>query len=203
MKRILISLASLVLILAAASPAMAQTNSPAEAAPSTNDPVRLDLASFQIIAQHNIFDPNRRARSNFTGPAPRPVQVDYFTFNGGGEVNHKRTAFFTGSSFRYSGRYSVNDTIGGYKIAEIDPGFDYVKLSASSNQFIKLEVMDQMRRSDSGPWSLVVNAPPEPDAKPVVAASDTPSNSPPASAGGGEDDIIKKLMLKREKENAK
>jgi hypothetical protein len=184
-------------ILLASSRMMAEepTNSVAAAQP-TNGVVRLDLPSFQIVSQRNIFDPNRRPRSSSnSGPRVRPTQVDTFSLRGTMSYGNQSVAFFDGSSSQYSKAVTSKDTIAGYKIAEI--AFDHVKLAAASNQTINLPIGSQMKRQDNGPWALVEN--PEPAAEPTApAASDKPAT--PASGGGAADDVIKRLMQKRERE---
>ncbi len=172
------------------------TNSVAAAQP-TNGVVRLDLPSFQIVSQRNIFDPNRRPKSaSGSGIRAKPAQVDSFSLRGTMSYGNQNVAFFDGSSSQFSKAVTPKDTIAGYKIAEI--AFDHVKLTAASNQTINLPIGSQMKRQDNGPWALVEN--PEPAAEPAAPAASGKPATPAAGGGGAADDVIKRLMQKRERE---
>jgi hypothetical protein len=86
----------------------------------TNGPGRLDYAAFSVIAELNIFDPNRAPSG------PKPVQAptaEYFTLVGTAHLDtgpYAGTyAYFTGSDSKYEKKLKVSDSIAGYKIVKI------------------------------------------------------------------------------------
>src|SRR5207248_6850196 len=97
---------------------------------STNAPSRLDYSAFRIIADRNIFDPRRSARS---APPERTrrtyTRTDSFGLVGTMSYHEKGTlAFFEGSSPDYKKVLKTDDTIAGFKVAAIAPS--YVKLAS-------------------------------------------------------------------------
>lgn len=178
----------LALALAAARIVRAQdTNSEAAFVPQTG------FQSFQIISQKNIFDPYRRPVRPGGTNAPPPTY--YFTLNGTMSYEDKSYAFFDGSGIRGGRAFQPADTINGYKIAEIDD--NYVKLMASSNQFVKLSVGMQMKRTGIGPWALVAS--PDPTAEPS-SSEGGPDRAMESMVGGADSDVMKRLMARRAQE---
>lgn len=179
---------TLALALAAARMARAQdSNSAAASAPQTG------FQSFQIISQKNIFDPFRRPVRPGGTNAPPPSY--YFTLNGTMSYEDKSYAFFDGSGIRGGQAFQPADTINGYKIAEIAD--NYVKLMASSNQFVKLSVGMQMKRIGAGPWALVAS--PDPTAEPS-SSEGGPDRAVEPMVGGADSDVMKRLMARRAQE---
>jgi hypothetical protein len=176
----------------AASPASTSTTN--EAAP------RMDARYFRLISDRNIFDQTRRPqiiRTINTNPPPR---IDSFTLTGVGLDNNQGAAMFDSTSSLYRKTLFAGDTIAGYRIAEITPDLDAIKLAASSNQVVTMRVGMQMRRSNNGPWLLASRAlnvtlpPVEGDAE----KSDAPVGATNAAIGdAAANDIIKRLMEKR------
>lgn len=138
---------SLSLIAALVLPGVFQTF-----AQSTNLPNPRDFSAFQIINDRNIFDPNRRPRSQPNrNPAPRPPQiVDTFSLVGTMSYSNVLLAFFEGTSSDYRKSLSVGNRIAGYTLKEIR--HDAVKLTLGTNE-IELKVGMQMRRSEDGSWT--------------------------------------------------
>jgi len=138
----------------------------------TNGPASLDYAAFRVIAELNIFDPNR------VSSGPRPVQgpsAEYFTLVGTARYEKGTFAYFSGSSSKYERQLKVSDSIAGYKLTDI--GADSVKLAGAATNSVKLaggatntaadsvKLADatndvemhmgmQMRREETGPWQL-------------------------------------------------
>jgi hypothetical protein len=177
-------------------------------AASTNDaPVRMDSRYFQFIAQRNIFDQTRRRpiiRDN--NPQTPPARIDSFTLTGVGLDNNQGAAMFDSSSSLYRKVMKTGETIAGYRIAEITPNLDSIKLAASSNQVVEMKVGMQMRRRNNGPWLLAsssgtVTPPPTTESGDSAPSSDTNSTgATPGTSVSNADDIIKRLMEKRAKE---
>ncbi len=173
----------------------AQANAPAGANDLSN---RLDYAAFKIIVDRNIFDPNRYPHARGGSARPPPKTVDSLTLVGTMTYERGSFAFFDGTSSDYKKALKLNDLIAGYKVTNIAP--NSVKLAAGTNE-MEMRVGMQLRREESGPWSLSSQAGsyatvPASSSTNTVAAttgSDTASN-------GEQSDIIKKLMQRRQQE---
>jgi len=134
-----------VLILAALSACF-----PMHAAQSTNSPVssRADLSSFRLISERNIFNTRRSAR--YVAPNPnsysRPRnRSESFALVGTMKYDKGPFAFFDGNRSDYRKVLKPDDSIAGFKVAEILPSA--VKLTSSTNE-IELPVGMQLRRED-------------------------------------------------------
>lgn len=177
-------------LLPAASPAPANREAPAPvAAPAaatatgnergsesrsseTNAPSRLDFSAFRIIAERNIFNPNRTARSTERPPREtrRAPRVESFALVGTMSYAKGAFAFFDGSSSDLRKSLSPGGTIAGYTVREIKAAG--VKLEGHGST-LELPVNGQLRREDDGEWQ-------------VSTAGDRPSYSSSGS-GGGDD----------------
>ncbi len=173
------------------------------AAPTNDAPERMDSRYFQFIAQRNIFDQTRRPIRRIDTTRPPPVRTDSFTLTGVGVDNNQGAAMFDSSSSLYRKVLKTGETIAGYRIAEITPNLDSIKLAASSNQVVEMKVGMQMRRRENGPWLLATSAGTtvQPSTEGDAEKSDTNSaGATPGTSVSNADDIIKRLMEKRAKE---
>ena len=151
-------------------------------------PAALDYSAFRLVAERNIFDPNRSPRSS---RAPtQPKTVDSFSLVGTMSYEKGDFAFFDGSSSDYKKVLKTNDVIAGYKLVAISP--ELVKILSGTNQ-LELRVGAQMRRREDGSWERAAGSA-------AYASSSTSSNQSDSSATGAESDVIKKMMQRREKE---
>lgn len=190
------------------------TNSPGFSNPETNpasvrkapSTVRFDLDSFRVISERNIFNPNRRPFRG--GRPPRPeredpgARMESFALIGTLSYEKGDFAFFEGSSSQYRKVLQPDETIAGYRIAEIAPNF--VKLAGTNGQAIELAIGREMRKGGED-WRLAER----PDAIERPATSDTTSNTntvgassektEPASTSA-ESDVLKRLLEKRAQE---
>jgi hypothetical protein len=167
------------------------------AASQTNAPSRLDFDSFKIIAQRNIFNPNRSARGsgNRNGDSPRPARTESFTLVGTIMYENGQFAFFDSSSSNYKKAIKGGDMIAGYKISEVTP--KGVKLELNG-KIVDLGVGQQMRRADEGEWSVSGNILAE-----TASTSGTSDTASSSASSADEDDVVKRLMKKREEEMKK
>lgn len=172
---------------------------PAAAPAGTNSrPASLDFSAFKIIADRNIFDPNRYAhRAGEPRVRPAPKVIDTVTLVGTMSYEKGWFAFFDGSSSEFRKALQLRDTIAGYQVAGIAP--DNVALAGETNR-LELKVGTQLRREDGGPWRLA--SPAEANSTPAAstatnttATAAAPDAAPAAS--DAESDIIKRLMQKR------
>ena len=179
-----------VLALASSLPAAAQvTNATAAAA---------DYTAFRLIADRNIFDPNRYPHETRTSRRPSASHsVPTISFVGTMDYRRGRFAFFDGTDADYRRALSTNGVIAGYTVKEIT--LTSVKL-VSTNKPVELKIGSQLRQ-EAGAWQLIANEEWSPVAT-ATTASDTPAaaNTPAADFGGKPNDVLKQLMQKREQE---
>jgi len=124
-------------------------------AQNTNSVSRPDYQSFKIIADRNIFDPNRSPRSAGRTEPRKAAQVESFALVGTLSYEKGTFAFFDGTDSSYRKALKAGDSIAGYKIAEITA--DGVKLEAEGKQ-VELNVGMQMKKQDESEWQLAGNA---------------------------------------------
>jgi hypothetical protein len=136
------------------SSATASTNAPAQSATTpaeSNDTVSFN--EFKIIAERNIFNPNRRApgQNGRFEDRPRPTRVDYLNLVGAMSYEKGRFAFFDGSSSEYRKSVKPGDSIAGYKVDSV--ANDKVTLQKDDKK-IEMPVGGQLKREDEGEWRL-------------------------------------------------
>jgi hypothetical protein len=160
---------------------------------------RFDFQSFRIISERNIFNPNRSSRgdrSTRRRDSERRSRTESFGLVGTMNYDKGWFAFFDGSSSDYRKALQPEDTIAGYKIAEI--AANHVKLESTNSQPVELHVGMHMRKQDENEWRISDRSEASAaDSAATATSSETNSNS---SSGAGESDIVKKLMEQREKE---
>ena len=164
-------------------------------AQSTNAVAGPEYQAFKLIADRNIFDPNRSSRSR--GPTEKQVPVESFALIGTMSYDKGDFAFFDGSGSEFKKVLKTGDTIAGYRIAEITS--DAVRLEVNGAQ-TELRVGMQMKREDEGEWQR--------SARTLAAASATPGQvsgekSGGESTGAEQSDVLKRLMQQREQETNK
>jgi hypothetical protein len=174
------------------SRALRETNAPTRLA--TNAPA-LDYSSFKIIADRNIFNPNRSARSARGGKTPRKqVKSETISLVGTLCSENGNLAFFDSSSSQYKKVLKPGGTIAGFTIKHIAP--NYVTLE-SGGKVSELRVGMRIRREDEGEWRV--------SGQTESLASSTNQTATPADAAGSasddeDNDVLKKLLQKREEE---
>lgn len=179
------------------APATASTNAPVTAVASTNAATVRDFASFKIISDRNIFNPNRTARSARTGEIekPRVPKVEFFSLVGTLAYSSNTLAYFDGSGGSFRRSLKTNESIAGHTLLEIKPSLVTLSLQGTN---VTLSVGGQLKRTDDGPWELASGA-----AKAVASAGSTSTagDSPSSSeSSGGADDVLARLLKKREQE---
>ncbi|MBI5388156.1 MAG: hypothetical protein HZA90_26115 [Verrucomicrobia bacterium] len=207
---------------AASTNAAAETNAvslPSRPASTAGGSGRLDFASFKILTDRNIFDPNRspRRQRDERREYRRPTRIDSFALVGTMSYEKGQFAFFDGSSYEFRKVLKPADTIAGYKLAEV--GHNEVKLATGTN-CVELRMGMQMRRVDDGEWSLSMRSESSSSFSPTTAASApsaaagtnaepgvvaanaeaAPAATAPAAASADENEILKRLMQRREQE---
>lgn len=164
---------------------------------------RPDFSAFRIIAERNIFDPNRRgSRSN--GTRERPRAVDSIGLVGVMSYEKGTFAFFDGSSSSYRKALKQNDSIAGYRLESING--DQVRLAEGTNHF-ELRVGNQLRREDGGPWrlsrqseSFAASGSPASTTSTSSSTTTISTSNPTAASSGDESDVLRRLRERRERE---
>ncbi len=161
----------------------------------------MDFSAFKIIAERNIFDPNREAHEQRPPPPPAPKVIESFALVGVISYFRGTFALFDGTEPQYRKGLKVNDRIAGYTVAAITP--NSVKL-ASEGKEVELRIGMQLRREEHGPWVVGTHAASYASSS-SSASSMSASHSDPAprahSAGNEKrESILERLKQRREKE---
>jgi hypothetical protein len=190
MTRLIAQTAWMALTLACCLPATAADTNPVAKAAVT---ARFDFDSFRIIAERNIFDPNRAAPGmTRTRPrdAERRVRTESFALLGTMSYEKGRFAFFDGTSSDYHRVLQPDGSIAGFKVAAVAP--TCVRLQSATGQAIELCVGMQMSRRENEDWQVSDHTP--------ASESSTSSDAGGSSGGGGADEVLKRLMQRREQD---
>ncbi len=166
------------------------------ASPGTSGTSGTDFTSFKLIAERNIFNPNR-SRSGNRGdrePQKKATQVDLVTLVGTLSYSKGDFAFFDGSSSQYRKTLGAGDSIAGYSIQSITNNRIQFE---SAGKTVEFHVGSQLRREDEGEWKIVARS----DAPSSSSSSGSTSSSKSSSASDpAANDILQRLMKKREQE---
>jgi hypothetical protein len=151
---------------------------PAFSAQQTNTFVRPDYSTFKLVNDRNIFNSKRsRDYKEPDGPvqARRIAKSESFALVGTMNQGSGLMAFFEGTKSDYRKVLKHEETIAGFKVAEIQPSF--VKLASPTNE-LELRIGMQLAREEEGPWR--VSARPEsfePSAPSTSSRSSTRASS--------------------------
>lgn len=172
----------------------------------TNAPASVngtDFASFKIISERNIFNPNRGRASARTDrePARKPTQIDHFSLVGTMSYAKGDFAFFDGSSATYRKTLKCGDAIAGYTVKAISA--NAVQL-ASGETPLEMSIGSQLRREDEGEWKFIARTEASGSSSSSLSGSSSSSrgdrSAPASDSAGAANDILLKLMKKREQE---
>lgn len=190
-----------------AGPIQAGVPVPVASAAPTNSRTRLDYSAFSIIAERNIFNPNRYYVRPGEGPRPTPKVTEFLALTGTISYEKGTFAVFDGTRSEYQKVVKPSDAIAGYTVMDIEP--NCVKLTSGTNH-VKLDVGTQMRRDDEGDWTLAglaesyasasISASASVSSSVSSSAATVPSAAPPTASSGEESDVVKRMMQRREKE---
>src|SRR5207247_9650775 len=120
-------------------------------------PSRIDYQSFRIVSERNIFNPNRSGRGsdsrNYTRREPDRRGRSSPAFGLIGTMSYEKGpfAFFDGTSSDYRRVLQPEDSIAGFKIAEVAP--TYVILQGNGKE-VHLEVGGRMTKQQENEWTL-------------------------------------------------
>lgn len=189
-------LLALLFLLAAASAAEGRRNretaEPARVAPASAPAAAGAPASgfdvFRIVAERNIFNPNRVGLTR-AAPEARPPRIDEIALVGTVEFGGQRVALFESAEAAFRKSVREGETIGDFTVAKV--GAAGIEL-AREGRTLPLRVAEQLRRPEGGEWSVVA----APDAPRAENRADAAAPAIPADAS----DVLKRLMRQREKQ---
>jgi hypothetical protein len=162
-------------------------------AQSTEDASAPDYDTFRIIAERNIFNPDRYPQYHYQQQQVTPA------FSLAGTMSYRKGlfAFFNGTSEQYQKALQSGGTIAGYTVAKIT--FEGVQLQ-SGGKSIEMEVGSAMRQEGDG-WELTApgnwGAETESASPDEAAATNLPASLP---SSGEQNDVLKRLMEERQQE---
>ena len=174
-------------------------NGRSAAAQTTNAPAATNYSSFQIIAERNIFDPNRYAHTTHSRGRSVSKSAPYFSLVGTLSSRNGMLAFFDGNDSDYRKVLSPDGVIAGYKVVEIT--LRGARLEAAGKP-VELKVGAQMRQEGKGEWQLADSGklPSATTGNETPATDETPAAGPASGSASEPNDVLKKLMQQREQE---
>ncbi len=151
--------------------------------------------AFRIVADRNIFNPNRAGRRE--GADETPARVDTISLVGTMDYEKGLRAFFDGSDAAFRKALRVGESVDKYTVTRIVP--TTVELEREG-EALSMRVGQQLRRSPGADWTLVGEdvARLEAEAQAAKAARIDPSAPPVIPAN--VDAVTRKLMERRQKE---
>lgn len=176
---------------------------------ATNGAPKKDNADFQsaarLIADRNIFDPERQPRT--PGSAPRPVvkpqvkaDAPEFGLVGIMDYSRGRFAFFDGNASEYRKALQKNASIGGHTVTGIT-GSSVTLAQGTNAKPVELHVGARLRKNNDGAWELAAGGGSAFSPKSSTSETTGDASSSGASSGNaGEDEVLKRLLKKREQE---
>lgn len=180
----------------------------------SNDVSPSDYASFsRVIAERNIFDPNRFSHAPGTKrttyrPRTRSTSAPAFSLVGTMSYEKGMFAFFSGNNADLKKILTLDGNIAGYTVSEVTSS--QVTLQGADKKNLVMKIGDLMRQ-ESGSWQLagqgeVPTEPSSADASKTgtepsaTSATAEPAATPTASSSAASE-ILKRLMQKREQES--
>ena len=167
------------------------------AAPTAPAALGRDFASFQLVAQRNIFNPFRSRRtSGSDGDADKPApRVEIIALSGTMSYPKGTFAFFDSANADFKKVLKAGEAIAGYTVKEIAPS--HIQLEKES-VLLELKVGQQLRREEEGAWEVTTGSSFSSSSSSGASGS---SSSSASASGEGPSDALKRLLEQRKKEN--
>lgn len=179
-----------------AAPSAAPTKMPATPA-RTASAVAPSVAfdAFRLVADRNIFNPNRTGRRD--GAAEQPPRVETLSLVGTMDSEKGVRAFFDGSEPGFRKALRPGESVDKFKVTRITP--NAVDLERDGKP-LTMRVGQHLRRPAGEDWALVGEeaARREAEARAAAAAQVDPTAAPAIPAN--VDALTRKLMERRQKE---
>lgn len=185
-----ILVASAGLALAASAPTSTSNSSRRTSAPA--GPAPGDFENFRIIAERNIFNPNRIGRVREGGDAPTAPREEAFAFVGTLETEKGIVAIFDSPDAALRKAVREGQSLAGFNVKTISAG--KVELTGEKQSFA-LNLAQRLRRVEEGEWKVSNVEPP-----PVAAPSGPDSSSTPPPIPANASEVLRRLMEQRQKQ---
>ena len=147
---------------------------------------------FQIIAERNIFNPNRVGRTRNVAEE-KPPRFDEISLVGTLQSDRGVMAFFNSPDPAFSKALREGETIADFKIKNI--AADRVEL-LQGEKTLTLRVTEQLRRPEGGEWSVRAS----PTTAAAAAGTARPAEATITEIPADASDVLKRLMKNREKQ---
>jgi hypothetical protein len=179
------------------APVSAAPSAPVAAVVTAGAPTVTPFETFHSIAERNIFDPNRVARSRSTRTEVNRPAVDTISLVGTMESDKGLIAFFESPVPKFKKVLHAGEPIAEFTVSKITP--QAVELTRDGKNF-SLQVAQQLRRPAGEDWTVAAVEPPRADpaagTSPDKAQSGTENATPPIPADAS--DLVKRLMERRQ-----
>lgn len=152
--------------------------------------------SFSLIAERNIFNPNRigRTRANPDAPAPRTDQI---ALVGTVERGSSLVAVFDGSDPVWRKSLAVGESIGDFKVVRItSAGADLER----DGKPVSLLVSHALRRPEGGDWTVAKPPADIPPAGGLIGPRPGDTSAAPPEIPSNASEVLKRLMKQREQQ---
>lgn len=152
--------------------------------------------SFALIAERNIFNPNRvgRTRANPDAPAPRTDQI---ALVGTVERGTSLVAVFDGSDPVWRKSLAVGESVGDFKVVRItSAGADLER----DGKPVSLLVSHSLRRPEGGDWTVAKPPADVPPAGGLIGPRPGDTSAAPAEIPANASEVLKRLMKQREQQ---
>ncbi len=173
----------------------AKSSSGGSAAAATVAPTG-SFESFSLIAERNIFNPNRigRTRANPDAPAPRTDQI---ALVGTVERGSSLVAVFDGSDPVWRKSLAVGESIGDFKVVRItSAGADLER----DGKPVSLLVSHALRRPEGGDWTVAKPPADVPPAGGLIGPRPGDTSAAPPEIPSNASEVLKRLMKQREQQ---
>lgn len=177
------------LALAASAPPTPSTSSrrSAPAAPAPGD-----FENFRIIAERNIFNPNRIGRTREGSDTPSAPREDVLALVGTMETDKGIVAIFDSPDSALRKAVREGQVLGGFTVKAISAS--QVELTSEKQSFA-LNLAQRLRRIEDGEWKVSNVEPP-----PVAAPTSPDSSSTPPAIPANASEVLRRLMEQRQKQ---
>ena len=172
------------------SPAL--TPAPPAAATRPTPPAAVTFEAFRLIAERNIFNPNRVGRTLPGAPEAMPPREDSITLVGAMNSDTGPRAFFDSPDATYRKALREGDVIVLYTLRHIaNREVELVK----DDKPLVLKVGQRLRRAEGGDWTVAEGGTAS-NAAPTTVGPAT--SAPPVPADASE--TLRRLMKQRQKQ---
>lgn len=180
----------------ATAPARPAGKALVEATPRNDSSIAPSAAfdGFRIVADRNIFNPNRTGARRERTTEDAPPRLDSLALVGTMDSDKGLRAFFDGSDRAYRKTVRIGESIAGFKVTQIRP--EGVDLEFAGKAYA-MRVGQQFRKPDGGEWNLIGADVVRQEAQTRAAASAGVDPSAPVAVPDNLSEIEKRMRERR------